>query len=80
MSELFSSPFNLPYGANIQVTVEALNAVGYSTPSSYGSGLTVITPPVDAPVLSRDITTTTTTIVIDWTSITTSGGSAVTGY
>jgi hypothetical protein len=80
MSELFSAPFNLAYLATISATVEALNLVGYSTPSPAGTGLTVSTPPVDAPVISRDPTTTTTTIVIAWAAITTSGGSAVTGY
>ena len=80
MSELFSAPFSLAYGATISATVEALNSVGYSAPSTAGTGLTVSTPPVDAPVITRDPATTTTTIVIAWAAITTSGGSAVTGY
>ena len=54
--------------------------LGYSIPSAAGTGVTVLTPPVDKPVVTRDPTTTTTTIVLAWTAIATSGGSAVTGY
>lgn len=80
MSELFSAPFSLAYGANIYAKVEALNAVGYSTVSAAGTGVTVLTPPLDAPVLTRNAGTTTTSIILDWAAIATSGGSAVTGY
>lgn len=80
MSELFSPPFSLPYSTNIYAKVEALNAVGYSTPSAAGTGVTVLTPPLDAPVLTRNAGTTTTSIILDWAAITTSGGAAVTGY
>ena len=33
MSALIASPYELPLGAIVQATVEALNVVGYSTPS-----------------------------------------------
>lgn len=80
MSELFSAPFSLAYSVNIYAKVEALNAVGYSTPSAAGTGVTVLTPPLDAPVLTRNAGTTTTSIILDWAAIATSGGASVTGY
>lgn len=80
MSELFSAPFSLAYTANIYAKVEALNAVGYSPISAAGTGVTVLTPPLDAPVLTRNAGTTTTSIIVDWAAIATSGGASVTGY
>lgn len=80
MFEMFSAPFSLAQGANVVAKVEAINAVGFSTPSAEGTGVTVITPPLDKPVLTRGAATTTTSIVLEWTAITNSGGAAVTGY
>jgi len=37
MSALVTSPFNLPLGRIIKATVEALNLVGYSIPSTLNS-------------------------------------------
>lgn len=80
MSEMFTTPYSLAQGASVYAKVEAINAVGYSTPSNEGTGVTVITPPLDQPVLTRGAATTTTSIVLEWTAIATSGGAAVTGY
>jgi hypothetical protein len=83
MSELFSSPFNLAAGAEINAKVKATNAVGtavlFSTASSTG-GQVVITPPTDKPVPVRDASTTESSVVFTWSAIASSGGSAVTGY
>jgi hypothetical protein len=80
MTEFFQAPFSLAYLANIYAKVEALNAVGYSPISAAGTGVTVLTYPLDAPTLTRNAGTTTTDIILDWSSIATSGGASVTGY
>jgi fibronectin type 3 domain-containing protein len=80
MTEFFQAPYSLAYLTNIYAKVEALNAVGYSTISAAGTGVTVLTYPLDAPVLTRNAGTSTTDIIVDWSAIATSGGAAVTGY
>jgi hypothetical protein len=80
MTEFFQAPLSLAYLTNIYAKVEALNAVGYSTISAAGTGVTVLTYPLDAPTLTRNAGTTTTDIILDWASIATSGGASVTGY
>lgn len=84
MSVLTAAPFSLGVGASIIAQVEALNAIGYSIPSSDSTVFaTVRTPPTVAPTLSKDPLTSETAVVLDWTTIPASpgnGGSAITGY
>lgn len=86
MSELFLPPFSLAAGATIAARVVATNAVGSpaiaSAPAS-STGQTVITPPAEAPVATRNAATTSTSQCgISWNAISVggNGGSAVTGY
>jgi hypothetical protein len=84
MSLLTASPFNLNYGDLIISEVEAMNARGYSVPSLPNfSSITVKTPPLAGPVLSRGALSSETQTYVDWTFSDTSpanGGSAITGY
>lgn len=69
MSALVSGLYNLPLGRTIKVTVEALNLVGYSVPSTPNtSGATIRTEP-QSPLSgpTRDNAgTTDTTIQVDY--------------
>jgi hypothetical protein len=86
MSELFLPPFNLAAGATIAARVVARNAIGspdITSATASSSGQTVITPPAEAPVVSRNSGTTTTTVCgLSWSAISSggNGGSTVTGY
>ena len=82
MSELYSSPFSLAEGNLIVAVVEALNEIGYSTPSQANSvgALVQVTPhdPLLPPVRVSD--TTETGIHFTIPTLNANGGAALTSY
>mmetsp|Transcript_29136 Transcript_29136/g.28194 ORF Transcript_29136/g.28194 Transcript_29136/m.28194 type:complete len:200 (-) Transcript_29136:2382-2981(-) len=84
MSELWDSPFSLPYDADIIAIVSAYNSIGWNLASDpNSSGPTVQTVPVQMAQASRGSATSTTQIEVDWAALTSSsdtGGSAIVSY
>lgn len=82
MSVLTASPFSLSEGDSVEVYVKAKNTIDYSDQSSSGTfnALAQVVPhaPTSAPV--RDASTTATNLVVDISSVSQTGGSAITSY
>ena len=74
MSVLTTSPISLSVGSIVEVTVEAYNLMGYSTPSTANTaGASVYTAPTAAVTsLARGSSTSTSQIQLTWTGITSS--------
>lgn len=79
---LIASPYSLTYGTLVQATVQAQNAIGWSTASTANAaGATIQTVPIATPTLARGSSTSTGSIHITWNALSVdsdTGGSAIT--
>jgi hypothetical protein len=83
LSTLRASPFSLVDGELIVARVSATNVIGTSASSSENvSGVNMAQAPTSSLVLTRDASSTSTLLVINWSALSSpaNGGSSITSY